>query len=79
MRSGYLFTGYAATGIEAARTCNRLWYGTREPVALMLREKPKAATPQGESIEAGRRGGVVRSSVEGAVMALERRGGVIQQ
>jgi hypothetical protein len=44
-RSGYLITGYAATGIKVARLCNRLWYGTREPVALMLREKPKAEKP----------------------------------
>ena len=43
----------------------------------MSREKPKAVTPQGESIEAGRRGGATRSSVEAAVMAVERRGGVI--
>lgn len=68
-RSGNLITGYAATGIEVARLCSRLWYGTREPVALMLREKPKAAKPQGESIEAGRRDGATRSSVETAVMA----------
>jgi group II intron reverse transcriptase/maturase len=45
----------------------------------MLREKPKAENPQGESIEAGRRDGAVRSSVEAAVMAVERRGGVIRQ
>ncbi len=50
----------------------------------MLREKPKAAKPQGESIEAERRGGATRSSVEAAVMAVEealreRRSGVIRQ
>ncbi len=70
-RSGNLTTGYVATGIEVARLCNRLRYGTREPVAPMPREKPKAATPQGESIDAGRRGGATRSSDEAAVMAVE--------
>jgi hypothetical protein len=45
----------------------------------MLREKPRAATPQGESINAERRGGATRSSDEVAVMAMEQRGGVIQQ
>lgn len=45
----------------------------------MRREKPKAAKPQGESTDAGRRGGAIRSSVEAAVMVVERRGGVIRQ
>jgi hypothetical protein len=36
------------------------------------------ANPQGESTDAGHRGGVARSSDEGAVMALERRGSLIQ-
>ena len=31
-----------------------------------------------ESTDAGHRGGAARSSVEGAVMAVERRSGVIQ-
>src|SRR6516225_7047738 len=33
---------------------------------------------EGESTEAGRRGGAARSSVEGPVMGLERRGGVVR-
>ena len=32
---------------------------------------------KGESTEAGRRGGAARSSVEGPVMGLERRGRVV--
>lgn len=45
----------------------------------MIREKPKAADPQGERIEAKRRGGATRSSEEAAVIVAERRGGVIQR
>jgi hypothetical protein len=33
---------------------------------------------EGESTEAGRRGGAARSSVEGSVMGLERRGCVVR-
>ena len=33
---------------------------------------------EGESTEAGRRGGAARSSVEGPVMGLERRGCVVR-
>lgn len=46
---------------------------------LMPREKPRAATPQGESINAAHRDGVIRSSDEVVVMTMERRDGVIQQ
>jgi hypothetical protein len=49
-----------------------------EPVASMPREKPKWITHEGESTEARHRGGTTRSSVEGRVMRLERRGRVIQ-
>ena len=51
----------------------------REPVASMAREKHKRGAPRGESTEAKHWGGAARSSVETAVMAGERRGGVIQQ
>jgi group II intron reverse transcriptase/maturase len=41
----------------------------------MLREKrEEAVPPEGESTEAGHRGGAARSSEEGPVMGLERRG-----
>jgi hypothetical protein len=43
-----------------------------------VKGEPQVATPQGESTDAGHRGGVARSSNEGAVMALERRGSLIQ-
>ena len=45
----------------------------------MAREKLKRRKPRGESTEAKHWGGAARSSVETAVMARERRGGVIQQ
>jgi hypothetical protein len=40
----------------------------------MLREKHKGNSPKCESTNAKYRDGATRSSVEGAVMALERRG-----
>jgi hypothetical protein len=42
----------------------------------MAREKHKRAKPRGESTEAGDWGGSPRSSEEGSVMELERRGRV---
>jgi hypothetical protein len=44
----------------------------------MTREKRKWRPHERESTKAGHRGGVARSSEEGAVMALERRGDIVQ-
>ena len=44
----------------------------------MSREKRKWKPHKSESTEAGHRGGVTRSSEEGPVMGLERRGGPIR-
>ena len=44
----------------------------------MGREKRKWRPHKRESTEAGHRGGVACSSDEGAVMALERRGDIVQ-
>jgi len=44
----------------------------------MLREKSKWRTHEDESTDAEHRGGVTRSSEEGAVMAVERRGDVVR-
>jgi hypothetical protein len=44
----------------------------------MLREKRKWMTRKRESTDARHRGGAVRSSDEGLVMRLERRGCIIQ-
>ena len=75
-----------------ARAWSGLSCGTREPVAPMGRPASGAAlscgrssgarTPssgncEGESSEAGHRGGPTRSSGEGPVMGLERRGRVV--
>jgi len=43
----------------------------------MIREKHKQKPCEADSIDALHRGGQVRSSVEAAVMAVERRGLVI--
>jgi hypothetical protein len=43
----------------------------------MEREKLKWRPHESQSTEAGHRGGVARISVEGAVMALERRGNIV--
>ena len=74
---GNLFTAQAASGMKAARTQSRLLCGTWEPVTPMPREKRKGQPPECESTDAGYRDGATRSSDEGPVMGLERRGGPI--
>ena len=71
---GDLITARAASGIKVARTRYRLLCGTWEPVTPMRRENRKWRTHKWESTEAGYRGGATRSSEEGSVMGLERRG-----
>ncbi|MEE9610233.1 MAG: hypothetical protein V3W19_03230 [Desulfatiglandales bacterium] len=44
----------------------------------MGREKLKWRTHEGESTDAGHRGGITRSSDEVPVMGMERRGWVVQ-
>ena len=44
----------------------------------MIREKLKWRTHKSESTEAGHRGGATRSSGEGSVMELERRGCIVR-
>ena len=70
----HLSTARSATGMKAARRRPRLLCGTWEPVTPMPRETTKGKPPEVQSTDAGYRGGATRSSVEGAVMALERRG-----
>lgn len=76
-RRRYLFTTDVASGIKAAPVWIRLGHGTLEPVASMVREKSKRTTREDESTDARHRGGTTRSSEEGRVMRLERRGRVI--
>ena len=73
-----LYLAHAASGTKVARSRIRLEHGTLEPVVSMLREKSKRRTRKGESTNARHRDGTTRSSVEGGVMFLERRGRVIQ-
>ena len=89
---GSLPTGQVVSGVKVARAWSGLLCGTREPVAPMGRPASGAAlscgrssgarTPssgncEGESSDAGHRGGPTRSSCEGPVMGLERRGRVV--
>lgn len=71
---GSLLTAQMASGMKAARTRTRLLCGTWEPVTPMPREKRKGKPPECESTDAGYRDGAIRSSAEGLVMRLERRG-----
>lgn len=50
----------------------------QEPVTAMLTERHKWPIHEVDSMDAQHRDGASRSSVEGAVMALEQRGCVIQ-
>ena len=45
----------------------------------MQKGEVQVETPQDERTDAGHRGGVARSSDEGAVMALERRRNTVQR
>jgi retron-type reverse transcriptase len=89
---GGLLTGQAVPGVKVARAWSGLSCGTGEPVAprpraasggrLGPRPVVEARTPssgncEGESSDAGHRGGPTRSSDEGPVMGLERRGRVV--
>jgi hypothetical protein len=88
---GCLLMGQAVSGMEVARAWFGLWCGTWEPVVPRPRAAsgavvacgrswkggPQAADPRGASTDAGHRGGPTRSSDEGPVMGLERRGRVV--
>ena len=73
-----LYAAVAASGLKAARLRIRLRHGTLEPVAPMQRERSKRGNREADSTNAVHRGGTARSSDEGRVMRLERRGRVIQ-
>ena len=72
-----LLTADVTSGIEAASIRSGLGHGTSEPVAPMQREMSKQRTCEGQSTDAGHRGGTTRSSDEGCVTRPERRGRVI--
>jgi hypothetical protein len=75
--TGNLFTGWAVSGIEMARSRFGLLCGTAGTCAAMLRETAKKSPFKAQSTEAQRRGGLTRSSDEGSVMDLERRGWIV--
>ena len=77
-RWGDPLTASVASGMKVARVRFWLEYGTWEAVASMRREKPKWQTHEGQSTDAGHRGGLARRSVEVPVMGMERRGQIIQ-
>jgi hypothetical protein len=89
---GSLLTGQVVPGTKVARAWSGLLCGTREPVAPIGRlasgavvacgwssgaRTPSSGNCEGESSDAGHRGGPDRSSDEGSVMGLERRGRVV--
>ena len=89
---GCLLIGQAVSGMEVARAWSGLRCGTWEPVvprprrpverswpaAAGGRESSKRLIREELCTDAGHRGGPDRSSDEGSVMELERRGRVIQ-
>ena len=90
---GCLLIGQVVSGVEVARAWSWLLHGTWEPVAPTgrsgqwcgsgLRSVAHGRTPssgncEGLSTGAGHRGGPSRSSGEGPVMGLERRGRVVR-
>ena len=90
---GCLPTAQMASGVEVARAWLRLLHGTWEPVAPTGRpgqwrcfglrsvahgRSPSSGNCEGLSTGAGHRGGPSRSSGEGPVMGLERRGRVVR-
>ena len=88
---GCLFIGQAVSGMDAARAWVRLLHGTWEPVVsrdgqpvaggLRLAgygRNPSGRNREGESTDAGHRGGSSGSSREGSVMGLERSGRAVQ-
>jgi hypothetical protein len=77
-RGGDPLTARVASGIKVARVRSWLEQGTWEPVASMLREEPKWKPHEGQSTDAGHRGGWACSSVEVPVMGMERRGPITQ-
>ena len=70
---GNLFTVCWVCGVEAARTCLRL-SEEREKQTRDAKGKCQARHAEAESTDVCVCGGLLRSSGEGAVMALERRG-----
>lgn len=74
---GNLLIGWVVSGIEMARAQFGLLCGTARTCTVMLRETVKRRHLKTQSTNAQRRGGPIRSSVEGSVMDLKQRGRVV--
>jgi hypothetical protein len=61
------------SGMEVARVCFRLEYGTAGTCHFDVKGEVQRVKSEGESTEAKCRGGLVRSSDEVLVMRMERR------
>lgn len=72
---GNLFTAQAASGGRGGVSSTQALVWNVGTCVSMPREQLKRTTRESLSTEAGHRGGAVRSSAEGSVMGLERRGG----
>jgi len=68
---------HVASGIEAARAWFRLLCGTAGTFGCDAKGKAQAQTGEANNTDAQPRDGATRSSVEAAVMVVERRGRVI--
>lgn len=68
---------HVASGIEAARAWFRLLCGTAGTFGCDVKGKAQAGMGEAENTDAQPRDGATRSSVEAAVMVVERRGRVI--
>jgi hypothetical protein len=90
---GCLLIGQVVSGMKVARAWSWLSCGTGEPVvprpratsgarcgpqSLAEGRAPSSGNCEGLSTDAGHRGGPSRSSAEGPVMGLERRGRVVR-
>ena len=74
---GNLFTGWAVSGIEMARSRFGLSCGTAGTCTAMLREKAKKSNFKAQSTNALHRDGPACISNEGPVMGLEPRSRVV--
>jgi hypothetical protein len=70
---GNLFTGWAVSGIEMARSRFGLLCGTAGTCTAMSREKAKKSNFKAQSTKALHRDGPACNSDEGSVMGLEQR------
>ena len=76
---GYLFTVWAAFGVEVARARRGLFHGTWEPYRSCQGKIQERQYREGRNTDGSVRGGTSRSSDEASVMEGERRGRITRQ